>query len=242
VTTQLCGSCLPQGHDAARRASRRRCSLRWRASRRRCATRCPSPPARCGAGAAAELALTARRLGAAEAHALRLVSGVHPDAAALRAAAGAAAAAIAARSPLAVAGTKRVLLHSRCAPHAAAVTSDRGRTERMRLLRSPYAASAVPGALCGPVICPASSWPCWPAKVGYLMALRRMNTALHGTALPCSPAQAQQAAPGRTRTDRSVADGLEFVAALNSAQLPSADLQAVFRAVARRELPRFAKL
>ena len=47
---------------------------------------------------------------------MRLVSAVHADAAALHAAAGAVAAAIAARSPLAVAGTKRVLLHSRCAP------------------------------------------------------------------------------------------------------------------------------
>ncbi len=44
---------------------------------------------------------------------------MHPDADALRAAAAAAAAAIAARSPLAVAGTKRVLLHSRYAPHTA---------------------------------------------------------------------------------------------------------------------------
>ncbi|KAK9831511.1 hypothetical protein WJX81_004189 [Elliptochloris bilobata] len=108
-----------------------------------------------GDGAARELALTARRLGASEALALRLVSAVHPDAVALRIAAARTAAAIAARSPLAVAGTKRVLLHSR---------------------------------------------------------------------------------------DHTVADGLEFVAAYNSALLPSADLQEVFRAVSAREQPRFAKL
>ena len=72
------------------------------------------------AGAARELALTARQLGAAEALALRLVSAVHPDAASLLAAAARTAAGIAARSPLAVAGTKRVLLHTRCALNALA--------------------------------------------------------------------------------------------------------------------------
>ena len=44
------------------------------------------------------------------------------------------------------------------------------------------------------------------------------------------------------RRDHTVADGLEYVAALNSAQLPSADLQDVFRAVAAREQPRFSKM
>ena len=67
-------------------------------------------------GAARELALTARTIGAAEAKALGLVSEVFPDAAALHAAVEAVAASMAARSPLAITGTKRVLLHSRCLP------------------------------------------------------------------------------------------------------------------------------
>lgn len=65
-------------------------------------------------GAARELALTARTIGAAEAKALGLVSEVFPDAAALHTAVEAVAASMAAKSPLAITGTKRIMLHSRC--------------------------------------------------------------------------------------------------------------------------------
>ena len=44
-----------------------------------------------------------------------LVTEVFPDAGALHAAAAKTAASVAAKSPLAMTGTKRVLLHSRCA-------------------------------------------------------------------------------------------------------------------------------
>lgn len=66
------------------------------------------------AGAATELALTARRFGAEEALALGLVSKVLPDDSALTQHVERVAAQIAAKSPLAITGTKRVLLHARC--------------------------------------------------------------------------------------------------------------------------------
>jgi enoyl-CoA hydratase/carnithine racemase len=64
-------------------------------------------------GAAAELALTARAVPAAEAAQLGLVSRVHGSSSELIAAVMKLAADIAAKSPLAVAGTKAVLLHTR---------------------------------------------------------------------------------------------------------------------------------
>ena len=67
------------------------------------------------AGVARELALTARTIDGAEAERVGLVSRCFADDAALFAAAEHAAAQIAAKSPLAVTGTKRIMLHSRCA-------------------------------------------------------------------------------------------------------------------------------
>lgn len=70
-------------------------------------------PTLVGHGVAAEWALTARVVGADEARDRGLVSRVYPDAATLFAAADALAASLASKSPLAIAGTKRVLLHAR---------------------------------------------------------------------------------------------------------------------------------
>lgn len=67
------------------------------------------------AGAAAELALTARDLPAAEAAVLGLVSKAYSSTPELMEAVMKLAAQIAAKSPLAVAGTKAVLLHTRWA-------------------------------------------------------------------------------------------------------------------------------
>ena len=63
---------------------------------------------------ARELALTARTVDGAEAERVGLVSRCFPDDAALHAAAERTAVEIAAKSPVAVTGTKRVMLHSRC--------------------------------------------------------------------------------------------------------------------------------
>jgi enoyl-CoA hydratase/carnithine racemase len=65
------------------------------------------------AGVAADLALTARVVRAPEAAQLRLVSGCYDSQAALMTGVMALAVALAAKSPLAIAGTKRVLLHTR---------------------------------------------------------------------------------------------------------------------------------
>uniref|UniRef100_A0A383VWV4 Enoyl-CoA hydratase n=1 Tax=Tetradesmus obliquus TaxID=3088 RepID=A0A383VWV4_TETOB len=70
-------------------------------------------PSIIGHGAAAELALTARALPAAEAATLGLVSRAYSSTAELMEAVMKLAAQIAAKSPLAVAGTKAVLLHTR---------------------------------------------------------------------------------------------------------------------------------
>ncbi|XP_078441244.1 delta(3,5),delta(2,4)-dienoyl-CoA isomerase 1 [Wolffia australiana] len=66
-----------------------------------------------GAGRAAEMALTGRRVTAAEAMAMGLVSAVFADPPAMDAAVDGIAAELAAKSPLAVAGTKAVLRRSR---------------------------------------------------------------------------------------------------------------------------------
>jgi enoyl-CoA hydratase/carnithine racemase len=65
------------------------------------------------AGAAAELALTARAVPAAEAAQLGLVSRTYSSSAELMTGVMQLAGQIAAKSPLAVAGTKAVLLHTR---------------------------------------------------------------------------------------------------------------------------------
>ncbi|KAF8069709.1 DCI1 [Scenedesmus sp. PABB004] len=77
-------------------------------------------PSIVGHGVAAELALTARSVGGAEAARLGLVAGVFADHAALLAGVLALARELAAKSPLAVAGTKAVLLRARDAPGVAA--------------------------------------------------------------------------------------------------------------------------
>lgn len=66
-----------------------------------------------GEGMAREMALTGRRVGAAEARELRLVSRVLPDPPALRQAAAELAAQLSAKSPLAMRGTKDMMLYSR---------------------------------------------------------------------------------------------------------------------------------
>ena len=71
------------------------------------------PPPHPSTPSAADLALTARTVSGAEALSLGLVSRTFADAAALLEGAGQAARALAARPPLALAGTKRVLLHQR---------------------------------------------------------------------------------------------------------------------------------
>jgi len=63
---------------------------------------------------ARELALTARTIDGAEAERVGLVSRCFADDAAMLAAAEQAAIEIAAKSPVAVTGTKRIMLHSRC--------------------------------------------------------------------------------------------------------------------------------
>ena len=75
----------------------------------------PAPDGQCRrpAGIARDLCLTGRAFSGAEARELRLVGQVLPDREALLLAARTVALAIAAKSPLAVAGTKRVLLHKR---------------------------------------------------------------------------------------------------------------------------------
>lgn len=65
------------------------------------------------AGAARELALTARTIGGAEAERIGLVTRSFPDTAAMLEAVGKVAQEIAVKSPLAVTGTKRIMLHSR---------------------------------------------------------------------------------------------------------------------------------
>lgn len=66
-------------------------------------------------GAATELALTARDVGGAEAQQLGLVARCLPDQQALMAAARQLAATLASKPSLALVGTKRVMLHARCA-------------------------------------------------------------------------------------------------------------------------------
>ena len=65
------------------------------------------------AGNTAELALTARQFGAAEAHSMGLVSRVLDGQKELNAFAHSTAATIRSKSPLAVQGTKHIVLHSR---------------------------------------------------------------------------------------------------------------------------------
>lgn len=85
-------------------------------------------------GIAAELALTGRRFGAAEAAAWGLVNAVHADGAAVRQAALELARTIAAKSPLAVAGTKRALTYAR--DHGVADGLDQIATWNAGMLRS----------------------------------------------------------------------------------------------------------
>jgi hypothetical protein len=66
------------------------------------------------AGPAMELALTAREVGGQEALQLGLVARCLPDQAALMEAVQQVAAGLAAKPPLALLGTKRIMLHSRC--------------------------------------------------------------------------------------------------------------------------------
>lgn len=66
-----------------------------------------------GEGRARELAMTGRRIDAAEAGRIGLVNSCHPDAEAVLAAADALACEIATKSPLAVRGTKQVMNYSR---------------------------------------------------------------------------------------------------------------------------------
>lgn len=77
-------------------------------------------------GRARELALTARMFKAQEAKDMGLVTEIFPDMAALQAAAARTAASIAAKSPLAITGTKRVLLHSRCVANQSVIVEKSG--------------------------------------------------------------------------------------------------------------------
>lgn len=65
------------------------------------------------AGAARELALTARTISAQEAKRIGLVTEVYPDLQAMLAAVEEIASSMAAKSPLAITGTKRVMLKCR---------------------------------------------------------------------------------------------------------------------------------